>query len=376
MFFHNLKYEVMVSLRARDLIIWLMLFPIVLGTFFKIAFGNIYEKENLFKTIDTAVVMNVENETFRQVVKNIEASEKPLLKAVYTDEKTAEQKLKDGEVKGIIYVSDDLSLSVASNDMESTILKKFLENYKANESVILDTIAVNPENIEKVTGALSADIKVTSNIPLTNGNTDFFITYFYNLIAMVAMFGSVTGIHIAIENQGNLSPLGARRCCSPTPKFTTLFAGLVGSYLAQTVCIILCITFEVLVLGIDYGSRLPLVFIAGILGGITGVSFGFFVGSISNLGTNAKIGISMAVSMVMCFLSGLMLGDIKPIIEKNAPIVNDLNPAAIISDSIYYLNVDDDLGRFYFKLFSMIILSMIFVFLGFLLTRKKKYASL
>ena len=34
MFLHCLKYELKTSLRARDLIIWLILFPIVLGTLF------------------------------------------------------------------------------------------------------------------------------------------------------------------------------------------------------------------------------------------------------------------------------------------------------------------------------------------------------
>ena len=41
MFLHNLLYEIKSSLRVRDLIFWLILFPIILGTFFKIAFGVI-----------------------------------------------------------------------------------------------------------------------------------------------------------------------------------------------------------------------------------------------------------------------------------------------------------------------------------------------
>ena len=42
MFWHNLKYKVLSGLRVKDLLFWLILFPIVLATFFKIAFGSIY----------------------------------------------------------------------------------------------------------------------------------------------------------------------------------------------------------------------------------------------------------------------------------------------------------------------------------------------
>lgn len=45
MFWHNLKYEVLSGLRVKDVLFWLILFPIVLATFFKIAFGSIYEKQ-------------------------------------------------------------------------------------------------------------------------------------------------------------------------------------------------------------------------------------------------------------------------------------------------------------------------------------------
>ena len=84
----------------------------------------------------------------------------------------------------------------------------------------------------------------------------------------------------------------------------------------------------------------------------------------------------MSVTMLMCFFSGLMMGDMKATIELNVPIINDLNPPAVISDSLYYLNVDEGLGRFFIKVLFMAIFSAIFVIGGFLLTRRKKYASL
>ena len=404
MFLHNLKYELMVSIRAKDLIIWLMIFPVVLGTFFKIAFGSIYENDTLFNTIPTAVVENEKNEIFHSIVEDIEKSDEPLLKVTYMSEEEAMKALENDEVKGIIYVDTNekkeeseesfsffgkvmdvmgvpsmdtkLSLKIKNNGVEQTILKKFTENYMAQESIVRDAVENNPTHISDVTEVLTQDMTIKEDRPMTDGNTDPFTSYMYNLIAMIAMFGCITGLHIATANQANLSELGARRNCAPTPKFITIVAGLVGSFIVQGLCVAIGITYETLVLGTDFGSRLPLVYLGGFIGGIMGVSMGFFVGSISTWSQNTKVGVLMAITMLLCFLSGLMMGDMKGIIELNAPIVNDMNPAAVISDSLYYLSVDADLGRYFGKLLVMVGFAAVFTVAGFFMTRRRKYASL
>ncbi|MCH5192597.1 MAG: ABC transporter permease [Oscillospiraceae bacterium] len=376
MFLHNLKYEIKTGLRAKELIFWLMIFPLVLGTFFKIAFDGIYEKTTQFSTVPAAVVEIKENEIFRSVIDSIEDADEPLLSVTYTDEEKALELLKNGDVTGIIYVDDKLSVTVAGEGIEETILISFVEQYTTQEKIIKDTIEKNPFKISDVVSAMSEETDIIKQIPLTDGNTDNFAQYFYNLIAMVALYGTITGLHITIGNQANLSALGARKNCSPTPKSISLAASLLGSYLVQAVCMIICVTFVEFVLQIDLGSKLPLVYLAAVIGGMTGVSMGFFVGSIGNMNYGVKLGISMAVSMSCCFLSGLMVGNIKMLIAEKAPWVNDINPAAVISDSLYCLNIYNDYERFTVKIISMLIISAIFVLLGFVLSRRKKYASL
>lgn len=69
MFRHNFKYDILTSLRVREIIIWLIIYPIALGTFFKVAFGNIYDNDIKFTTVKTAVVVNSQEggKAFRQV---------------------------------------------------------------------------------------------------------------------------------------------------------------------------------------------------------------------------------------------------------------------------------------------------------------------
>ena len=85
MFLHNLKYELKTSLRKKDLMIWLVLFPVVLGTLFKIAFSSIYEKTTLFSTIPAAVVETAENSIFRTAAEAVSEGDEPLLSLTYTD---------------------------------------------------------------------------------------------------------------------------------------------------------------------------------------------------------------------------------------------------------------------------------------------------
>ncbi|MBP3857524.1 MAG: ABC transporter permease [Ruminiclostridium sp.] len=376
MFLHNLKYELLGNLRAPALIAWLMIFPVFLGTVFKIGFGSIYENNDLFTMIPTAVVETEKNEIFDKVIDSVSGSEQPLLKVTRVGEQEALELLKNGEVKGIIRTDGEISLTVAGKGIEQTILKSFIEQYSTYEMLIEDTIKNAPDKLPEVIERLSEDAAVCTEIPLTQGDADPYDQYFYNLIAMVAMFGSVTGLHITENSQANMSALGARKNCSPTPKPISITSSLVGSFMAQGVCMIICVTFLHFILKVDFGDRLPLVYAAALVGGCMGVTFGFFIGSIGRLSSEMKNGIAMTVSMVLCFMSGLMIGNMKTIIAENLPWFNNINPVAIVSDCFYCLNLYSDLDRFNFKMLSMAAYIVVFAVLGIILSRRKKYASI
>ncbi len=376
MFLHCLKYELKTSLRARDLIIWLILFPIVLGTLFKIAFGSIYEKNTLFRSIPAAVVETADNNGFRTAAEAVSTGDSPLLALTYTDEQTALDLLKNKEISGILYAGDTVTLTVGGSGIQESILKSFVEQYGIYETVLRQTAEQDPARLPAVAEALSADVSACTRLPLTDGNTDQFTQFFYNLIAMVAIFGSITGLHIAIDYQANLSPLGARRSCASVPYAFSRIAAILGSWLTQAVCMVICVSYLAFVLKIDFGSRLPLVYLAAVLAGCMGVSLGFFIGSIGKLSQNAKISISMTVSMTGCFLSGLMVGNMKAVLAEKAPWVNAVNPVAVISDSFYCLNLYSDYRRFSVKIITMLILTAVFTLLGTVLSGRKKYASI
>lgn len=376
MFFHNFKYSLKNVFRQKEFLFWILAFPIILGTFFYVAFNSMYEKESMFNKIPVAIVENTENTAFKEVIKELSSGEDAMFDSKFTDSQTALDMLKTNDIIGIINVDSELSLTVSNDGIKQTIIKSFLDQYQIRESIITDTVNNNPQNLQSVIDAMSQEINCNESLSLSNGNMDTYIQYFYNLIAMAAFFGSISGLYIAINNQGNLSAIAARRCISPTNKLTSITASLLASFVAQVICVSIGITYILFILKVDMGDKIPMVYLSGAVGSLTGVTMGFFIGSFGRLNQNMKMAISMSVTMLSCFLSGLMLGNMKSVIEMYVPIVNRINPAALISDLFYCLNIYNDYRRYTEKFVTLLILSVVFTIGGFLLTRRKKYASL
>lgn len=376
MFFHNFKYSLKNAFRQKKFLFWILAFPIILGTFFYVAFNSMYEKESMFNKIPVAIVENTENTAFKEVIKELSSGEDAMFDSKFTDSQTALDMLKTNDISGIINVDSELSLTVSNDGIKQTIIKSFLDQYQIRESIITDTVNNNPQNLQSVIDAMSQEINCNESLSLSNGNMDTYIQYFYNLIAMAAFFGSISGLYIAINNQGNLSAIAARKCISPTNKLTSITASLLASFVAQVVCVSIGITYILFILKVDMGDKIPMVYLSGAVGSLTGVTMGFFIGSFGRLNQNVKMAISMSVTMLSCFLSGLMIGNMKSVIEMYVPIVNRINPAALISDLFYCLNIYNDYRRYTEKFVTLLILSVVFTIGGFLLTRRKKYASL
>lgn len=376
MFLHNFKYEFLRILRQKEIIFWMICFPVILGTLFKIAFGNLYEKDEVFSAIPVSVVQTQEDEVFREVMDELSSGDSPLFKVEYISADDALKKLEDGDTDGIIYAGEKLSLSVASNGLKMSIIQSFIEEYETQKAVITDIAMNNPEKLNDTIESFASEINAIEKEPLTSGNMDPYVQYFFNLIAMVALFGTTVGLEAATSNQGNLSAIGARKCVSPTHKLKSIFATLLAGYLVQLLCVILSTSYILFVLKVDMGDRIGMIYLSGALGTLAGVGLGFFIGSIGGFNENTKMGVAMTFTMLCCFLSGLMVGTMKAIIALKAPLVNKINPAAVISDLFYCLTVYEDYTRYTEKALTLIIMGIVFTVGGFLLTRRKKYASI
>ncbi|MBR1751339.1 MAG: ABC transporter permease [Ruminococcus sp.] len=376
MFFHYLKYFTLSTLREKSVIFWLMLFPLILGTFFHAALIGVYDKDIKFSEIPVSVVVKRENPNFKKVMEQVSSGDDALFTTSYDDEDAAKEKLESGEVKGIIYVEPLLSLTVKSSGMDQTVIRSFVERYSTTESVIINAALNNPQKISEITESFSEELKANVAVPLTDGNMNTYMSYMYNLLAMVCVLGTTVGMNIALLSEANLSAVGIRNSLAPNSKLTKCFAGLVSGCMVQTVCSLIALIYIKYILQDDLGVSLPVAALTVMVGSWMGVAIGFFFGSVGKLSEGARQGLAIAFSMLLCFLSGLMVGDMKAICMEKIPFFNNINPAALVCDALYVVNVDGDYNRYIVKLLTMAAITLIFTILGFVATRRKRYASI
>lgn len=379
--FQIFQYSLKQLIRNRAEVFWIIFFPIILGTMFKIAFSNLSADEN-FQTIPVAVI-NEEgsmSDAFVTIADELSKGDEPFLKVLYCDEDEALRLLKNQKIDGIIYAGDTISLTVSSDmgnaALNQSILQTFVEEYQMNYQAISEIAMTKPEKLPEVLGIMEESTSYNKNVSYSRGNTDTYDQYFYNLIAMVCMYTGIAGCYIAIHNQANLSALGARKNISPTHKMKQITGELIANILLRFLCVLISFAYIVLVLKIDLTTRLPFAILSIFVGCMTGMTFGFFLGAIGNLSENLKIGIIMSVTMVGSFLSGLMIGGMRILVETFCPIINKINPSALITDTFYSLAIYDTLDRYARNIITLIILSIFFTIGGFLMTRRKKYANI
>lgn len=379
---HIFKYTFKQLLRNKSELFWILLFPIMLGCLFKIAFSNIGAAES-FQAIPVAIVCEESDaaDAFKTVADGLsEEGDDQLLTPTYCEEKKALQLLEAKEITGIIYAGDTVKLTVSANmtndSLNQSILDSFVTQYNMNSTAFADIAMNHPEQLQTAVKAMTDTPSFNKEVSLSSSTTDTYTQYFYNLIAMACLYTGMAGVYVSVHNQGNLSALGARRNISPTNKMKNIVAELFSNIVFQFLCNLIGFFFLLLVLKAEIGAKLPFAILTVFVSCLTGVTMGFFIGAFGNLSSNVKEGIVLSISMICCFLSGLMVGNMRVLVDMVCPAFNRINPAALISDSFYSLSMYDTMTRYSRNIITLLILSTIFCVGGFLLTRRKKYASL
>ncbi|MBO4509839.1 MAG: ABC transporter permease [Lachnospiraceae bacterium] len=358
------------------------MFPIILGTLFTIAFGGIFESYK-FEQVKTAVVFDTDNE---QVVENaktflegISNDGKKLLDIQYLEYDEAEALLKDGEkVNGIIRVKEDgkLTLDILSNGVLSTIQQSIVTGYNQNVTMIEKVAKEHPEKLYEVIKGVSENTSYVLPKSLGGDNKDPFISYFYNLLAMTTLFASMHSLRIGNNTQANMSKVGARANASPVRRMSFQIAGFIASFLVSLAVVEIGLTVMIFILRVEFGGNILMIYLTSALAALLGVSLGFFIGNLGSFSLDKKEGILVGITLLGCALSGLMYGDMKIIIAEKAPFINKINPAAVISDSYYALNMFGVGGRYFETVMYMVGLSLILTIGGLLLGRKVSYDSI
>lgn len=406
MFLHSMKYTFLTLIRDKSQVFWCFAFPLLLGTMFSFAFGGLGDDER-FSPIPVAIVMQENEEDGADVIADGirtlfdalgEPGDDQFLEIFYTTEDEARDLLEEKEIYGIITahtpaISDfahteqtaklpdalltlTISAEMNSDPLYQSILNAFVEQFNMEYLAIAEIAMSDYTLLPAVLEKMSEQTNYIVEKSLGAERLDESLTYFFNLIAMTCLYAAMAGSNIAIDNQANLSSLGARKSISPVHKLVSTLGDLSALLLFEFITLLTALFYFSCVLGVDFGSHFAKIAITSLCGCLTGISLGFFIGSIGRFSKDAKFGILMAVIMLCCFLSGLMVGPMRIIVENTCPLLNRINPAALISDALYASVIYPSNERFFVNIASLLIISTGFCLGGFALERRKKYASI
>ncbi len=389
---HLIKYRFFCIVREKTTMFWGFVFPLILCTLFYVTFGDV---DHNLECIDTAAV--VRNETaeakaFETFLSAMEDSGEDLFSVEWTTEKEAKEQLKDGKISGIFYVDTEPELFVAGSGIEESVLQSVLESYMGRYQMIQDVIREKPEKLaalfeqadseaiyEEISNKMSTEARQDEYVEETSlggKKTDGMIQYFFSLIGMTCMFGCFLGFDTVVTLQANISPVGARCCVSAAKKFRLIMIDFVLICIINFIETIVLFAYMTKVLKLDMGEEWGKNLLISFLGCLVGISLGILVGSIGKWKESTKIGIVLSVSLGSSFLSGLMIGGIKGLIEENCPIINRINPASLISDAFYSVAIYQDSDRYFRDVVTMAVLAAVFLGGSFLMVRRVRYDSI
>lgn len=378
---HSFKYSCLLLLRKKQMVFWNLLFPLVLGTMFHLAFGGL-EADEQFQPVKVCVVSQQTERndlfsgasmgSFQSILDQVsEEGEDQFLDPVYVTEQEAVKKLAEKEVVGIIYDETPVRLVVNpamnSNQLEQSILDCFVTHYNLVMNTVTDIGSTNPIRLLFLISALDEEAAYNESISYTDGNQQEQLTYFFNLIGMVCMYACLGGVLVATQNQKGNSAQADRKRVAPRKRSLILVGDLAATILFQYLCICICLVYLMVGLGVDFGNEYGKVFLTSFVGCLVGICMGFMVGSIAKLSEGVKTGILMGASMLFCFLSGLMQGSMRLLVGQIAPWFNHVNPTALISDSFYSLVIYPDEGRYFTNTISLAAVAFVFFLIGLVL---------
>ena len=393
MFFHNFKYSLKTLFRNKTLIFWTFAFPIIMAILFNVAFANVVESSK-FDAIDIAIVQNEDfeqNETYKMVFKELSDSsgENHMFNTKYVTEEEAMNLLKDDKIVGFMKLDgDNPKVTFVNNGINQTIFKYVVEEIaqktnmienitkqEATQAMMNGNTDIDINEIAKKAYEMSEqnDIKLKNT---SNKNLNYMMVEFYTLIAMTCLYGGAFGIVAINQNLANMTNQGKRISVSPIKKIKMILGSVCASYLAQLIGLALLFAFTIFALNVDYGDNVGLIILLAMVGSFAGLSIGVAIASVIKASDNTKTGILIAYTMLGCFLSGMMGVSLKYVIDKNAPIVNKLNPASMITDGFYSLYYYDTLDRYFFNIFSLLIFAFILITISIISLRRQKYDSI
>lgn len=382
MFFHNLKYSLKSLIKNKGLLFWTFLFPLLMATLFNMAFGNWVESEK-FESIDIAIIKNSyyeDNEVAKRVFESISSGEDRVFNITYVSDDVALKLLKDDKITGYIkYYDGGSDITVKSNGVSATIIKSVVDEIDTYNVMFNDLVEKELTSSFDIDKAVTEAIKKFENIQVKTKDVsvkkiDIAVIEYYSLLSMTCLYGGFIALTCISNSLASISSRGKRVEVAPTKKSVIILSSLLSSFIVQMIGALLLLAYLKLI-GVNlYANALGLMVVT-VLGVLAGIALGLLISVVNNKNEGVKFGIVIAVSMACSVLAGLTGVSLKYVVDSNFPIINKINPAAMITDGLYALYYED-ISRFNYNMISLIIFVVVLVLISVVSLRRKKYDSI
>lgn len=376
MFRHIFYYRLLSGLRDKQTLFWAFLFPIILATLFSFAFADLNADE-VFNQVKIAVVENEvweQDMMFQQVIEQLSEGENALFSTQILSAAEAESLLQNNEIVGYIIPDSTLEVVIRYSGLRQSMLKVFADEYMQTSSTITKLMQDNPgidvRTLMPDTSNLVVDKPASSSAP------DNTFVYYYALIAMACLYGGFWGFREVTAAKANLSAQGARICVSPVSKLRQFLYAMSAAFLIHFASILVLLLYLTQIIGVNFGDQIGYILLASLIGSSLGVSIGALICVVGNHGEGVKSAILIGFSMLMSFFSGLMIADMKYIVNKSFPLLRWINPANLISDAFYSLYYYETLQRYWQNVAAMLILQLVISTAIVMIMRRQRYASI
>ena len=377
---HNIR----LLLRNRGLVFWTLAFPILLGVLFKAALGGLMTTQS-FDPVPVAVVDSQEYRLspYKTAFDELSRGDDALV-TVTSVATTAEGSslLADDHVAGVVEViGDEASLTVATGGMDQTILTLLLDEIAQRVDMVTTLMAdeMAPGEDPQAVAAEIMDRLAESGFTLKDASPssmDPLMAEFFSLVAMAALYGGMFSGTLMNYAQPQLGAVGRRIGVAPTRKSVFVASGIIASYVVEFVGLVLLVVVCRFLFGIDFGSNWGLTLVVASAGALAGLSLGVAVSALVRGGENMKIGVLIGMTMLGALLAGMMGGGLRYRVDATAPLVNKVNPVALITDGFYTLYYHPGSDGLWADLGILLVISLVLIGAALLTLRRHRYDSM
>lgn len=364
-------YNLLRTLRERMDLFWTLAFPLILGTLFYVSFGNGSLDIERMEAIPVCLVSEG-NQIFETILNELDGT---MLNVTVSHEEEALEALKNGEVKGIFYSGNEPSLTVSGRKLQESILETLLDSYSSARSMFEEIARNHPLKLPAAIWETMQERELVEVQSVGGNQVNDSLSYFFALVSMTCLFGSFSGLRAAIELRADQSALAQRRSAAPVHRLKLVISEMFSVFTIQFANCCILLLYLHFALKISFGEQWILLLPVCALGSICGVSTGILLGCLP-LKTGPKEGIAVALSLTESFLAGLMVGNMKNTVEHFCPLINRINPAALIADAFYSISVYDNPGRYQRNLLLLSVITILLLAGSYWRLRRERYDSL